>query len=146
MCIRDRYNPAYSPLLQGSADAYERDSNVRYFINTNDLVSMGSFGHQAPSNVVFRSAGITDAHALAQWQGSGAYQDPIYHSPPETRVHAHKAVFELNKDSTDDANADDERNVHLGESERPDATPAEHGEPAMEFDFGDVAPYDFGKL
>ena len=137
------YNPAYSPLLQGSADAYERDPNVRYFINTNDLVSMGSFGHQAPSNVVFRSkSGITDAHALAQWQGSGAYQDPIYHSPPETRVHAHKAVFELNKD----ANADDERNVHLGESEHPAATPTGHGEPAVEFDFGDVEPYDFGKL
>ena len=109
-----------------------------YFFRHSFSASSNSPWH----SVISSSAGSTDAHALAQWQGSGAYQDPIYHSPPETRVHAHKAVFELNKD----ANADDQRNVHLGESERPDATPAEHGEPAMEFDFGDVAPYDFGKL
>ena len=61
------YNPAYSPLVRGTADAYEGDSSVRYFINLNDLVSMGSFGHQAPSNVVFRSEGaVTTAHKLAQ--------------------------------------------------------------------------------
>ncbi len=135
------YNPAYSPIMQGSADAYERDSNVRYFINTNDLVSMGSFGHQAPSNVVFRSkSGVTEAHALAQWQGSSAFQDPIYHEPPETRVHAHKAVFGLNKDGAE-TDADP-----LGESDRPAEPAAGQSEPAAEFDFGDVEPYDYDGL
>ncbi len=137
------YNPAYSPILQGSADAYERDSNVRYFINTNDLVSMGSFGHQAPSNVVFRSkSGVTDAHALAQWQGSSAFQDPIYHEPPETRVHAHKAVFGLNKDD----NADEPVADALGESDRHAEPAAGQPEPAAEFDFGDVQPYNYEGL
>ena len=87
------YNPAYSPIVRGTADAFEGDTSVRYFINLNDMVSMGSFGHQAPSNVVFRSEGsVTTAHKLAQWQGSGVHT-PQYHAPPETRVHAHKAVF-----------------------------------------------------
>ena len=54
---------------------------------------MGSFGHQAPSNVVFRSEGSpVSAHKLAQWQGSGVHTAQ-YHAPPETKVHAHKAVF-----------------------------------------------------
>ena len=87
------YNPAYSPLVRGTSDAYEGDSSVRYFINLNDLVSMGSLGHDAPSNVVFRSEGSPlSAHKLAQWQGSGVHT-PQYHAPPEGRVHAHKAVF-----------------------------------------------------
>ena len=87
------FNPAYSPLVRGTADAYERDSSVRYFINLNDAVSMGSYGHRAPSNVVFRSEGsVLTAHKLAQWQGSGVHT-PQYHAPPETRLHAHKAVF-----------------------------------------------------
>ena len=90
------YNPAYSPIVRGSADAYERDANIRYFINTLDPVSMGGLGHQAPSNVVFRSQGDpVSAHKLAQWQGSSSYQAPIYHAPPETRVQAHKEVFQI---------------------------------------------------
>ena len=36
---------------------------------------------------------IESAHDLAQWQGAYSYQEPIYHAPPETRVHAHKAVY-----------------------------------------------------
>ena len=88
------YSPAYSPFLRGSTDAYERDENVRYFINTRDIVSMGGMGHQAPVNVVFRSSGDPiSAHKISQWQGSTAYQEPIYHAPPETRVHAHKQVY-----------------------------------------------------
>ena len=88
------YSPAYSPFLRGSTDAYERDENVRYFINTRDIVSMGGMGHQAPANVVFRSSGDPiAAHKISQWQGSTAYQEPIYHAPPETRVHAHKQVY-----------------------------------------------------
>jgi len=87
------FSPAYSPFVSGLTDAYERDANVRYFINTRDAVSMGGLGNRAPANVVFRSSGNPiSAHKLAQWQGSSAYQDPIYHAPPETRVHAHKAV------------------------------------------------------
>ena len=88
------YNPAYSPFLRGSTDAFERDANVRYFINTRDAISMGGLGHAAPANSVYRSSGNpVSAHKLAQWQGSSAYQDPIYHAPPETKLHAHKVVF-----------------------------------------------------
>ena len=88
------YNPAYSPFLRGSTDAFENDENVRFFINVQDVVSMGGMGHSAPSNVVYRTQGNpVSAHKLAQWQGSSAYQDPIYHAPPETRVHAHKQVL-----------------------------------------------------
>ena len=87
------YNPAYSPLMRGSTDAYERDENVRFFVNALDPVSMGGMGHRAPRNVVYRSEGDPiSAHNLAQWQGASSYQDPIYHAPPETRVHAHKQV------------------------------------------------------
>ena len=43
------YSPAYSPFLRGATDAYERDENVRYFINTRDVVSMGGIGHRAPA-------------------------------------------------------------------------------------------------
>ena len=81
-------------LSNAATDAYEKDENVRYFINVQDAVSMGGFGHSAPSNVVYRTQGNPlTAHKLAQWQGSSAYQAPIYHAPPETRVHAHKAWF-----------------------------------------------------
>ena len=87
------YNPAYSPLLKGTADAFERDVNVRYFVNFNDPISMGGLGHRAPRNVVYRSTGgPISAHKLAQWEGSGVHT-PQYHAPPETRVHAHKAWF-----------------------------------------------------
>ena len=87
------YNPAYSPFLRGVTDAYERDANVRYFVNLNDMVSMGSLGHRAPRNAVFRSeGGPMSGHQLAQWQGSGVHS-PQYHSPPESRVHAHKLVM-----------------------------------------------------
>lgn len=87
------YNPAYSPLLKGSADVYERDSRVRYFVNFKDPISMGGMGHRAPSNVVYRSGGnLLTSHKLSQWQGSGVHHAQ-YHAPPETRMHAHKALF-----------------------------------------------------
>ena len=87
------YNAAYSPFVKGAADGFERDSRVRFFINFNDAVSMGGAGHRAPSNVVYRSeGGLISSHQLAQWQGSGVHT-PQYHSPPEARVHAHKAVY-----------------------------------------------------
>lgn len=132
------YNPAYSPLVRGSTDAYERDAHVRYFINTRDPVSMGGLGHKAPSNVVFRSEGnpIT-AHKLAQWQGSSAYQEPIYHAPPTTRVHAHKAVYHHLKDDEDDDLEPDEGVLPVLEGQL---------EMSPEFDFGDVPEFDFETL
>ena len=127
------YSPAYSPFLRGSTDAYEKDENVRYFINVQDVVSMGGFGHSAPSNVVYRTQGNPlTAHKLAQWQGSSAYQDPIYHAPPETRVHAHKQVFgsqEVNED------ADTEPTVHADPGDF--AGPVGAGESPGVFDFGE---------
>ena len=137
------YNPAYSPIVRGSADAYERDSTVRYFINTGDLVSMGSFGHQAPSNVVFRSQGDPiESHKLAQWQGSSAYQDPIYHAPPETKLQAHKVVYGSYKDGAEL----EQQQQPMGEDAAADEAPP--GESAVDqaFDFGDVPEFDYGAL
>ena len=134
------YNPAYSPFLRGSTDAYEKDSNVRYFINTRDAVSMGGMGHKAPRNVVFRSEGAPiSAHKLAQWQGSTSYQEPIYHAPPETRVHAHKAVYNhlKNQEAADVAIAD--RTEDLG-------NPGAAAQQILEFDFGDVPKFDYEGL
>ena len=98
------------------------------------MVSMGGLGHQAPANVVFRSEGNPiGAHQLAQWQGSTAYQDPIYHAPPETRLHAHKAVFGSQQVKDDPAGpAEDSGGVEPADSGA-DAAPAP--EPAA-FDFG----------
>jgi len=138
------YSPAYSPFLRGATDAYERDENVRYFINTRDAVSMGGMGHRAPANVVFRSSGNpVTAHKLAQWQGSSAYQDPIYHAPPETRVHAHKQVFPP-KQSPDIVKEDVE--PVAARSESVDATHDVQPTTTGSFDFGDVPEFDYGVL
>ena len=149
------YSPAYSPFLKGSTDAYERDPNVRYFINTRDLVSMGGLGHQAPANVVYRSAGnsLSAAHKLAQWQGSSAYQEPIYHAPPEARVHAHKAVFGGATDLSPEQILQNtivlgvgKEDDHTGQGEGTARAPAGGGEDAGSFDFGDVPEFDYGGL
>jgi hypothetical protein len=135
------FNPAYSPFMRGKTDAYEKDSSVRYFINVRDLVSMGGSAHKAPRNVVYRSDGIAaSAHNLAQWQGAGAYQDPIYHAPPETQVHARKQALQLTK--------------HEESPEHDDLEPTEtsvlhdqgRSEPGPAFDFGAESTYDFGAL
>ena len=139
------YSPAYSPFLRGNADAYERDENVRYFINTRDPVSLGGMGHRAPSNVVFRSSGNPlTAHDLAQWQGAYSYQEPIYHAPPETRVHAHKAVYgeKAHGSPVKDAGLADSGE---GGAELPAGEPVPAG-PDSAFDFGDVPEYDYGTL
>ena len=143
------YSPAYSPFLKGLTDAYERDENVRYFINTRDLVSLGGMGHRAPSNVVFRSGGNPiAAHNLAQWQGAYSYQEPIYHAPPETRVHAHKAVYGGEK--AENAQGSPVKDAGLADSgeggaELPAGEPVSAG-PDSAFDFGDVPKYDYGTL
>ena len=136
------YNPAYSPFLRGSTDAFEKDSNVRYFINTRDAVSMGGMGHKAPSNVVFRSEGDPiSAHKLAQWQGSTSYQEPIYHAPPETRVHAHKAVYNHLKNQ-EPADAGKDRTDSVQDLDSPGAT----AQQSLEFDFGDVPEFNYEGL
>ena len=139
------YNPAYSPLLRGSTDAYERDENVRYFINSLDAISMGGLGHRAPANVVFRASGNpVSAHKLAQWQGSSAYQAPIYHAPPETKLHAHKAVFgaqgAIVRGTVGKEDAD------AGQGEGPAVGPGAGAEAPGSFDFGDVPQYNYGGL
>ena len=150
------YNPAYSPVLKGSADKYERDARVRYFINFNDPVSMGGLGHRAPSNVVYRTGGTAlSAHKLTQWEGSGVLSAQ-YHAPPETRVHAHKALFGpksvygepvfdydwLIAHTTLDTQ-DKDAPVAVGQDgspvREPDSAPAT-------FDFGEGAPFDYDGL
>ena len=142
------FSPAYSPFVRGSADKYERDSAVRYFINTRDLVSMGSFGHRAPSNAVFRS-NITGAHKLAQWQGHTSYQDPIMHAPPVTKLHAHKAVFGQPKTQSTTAKENElsaggvvERESDAGHAGA-SAAPTQQ---QVSFDFGDVGTFDYEAL
>ena len=89
------YNPAYSPVMRGLSDAFERDENVRYFVNTGDLVSMGGQGHRAPANVVYRSHDAWDpvaAHRLAQWQGAARPAGEAHGSPALAAVHARKVL------------------------------------------------------
>ena len=143
------YSPAYSPFLKGLTDGYERDENVRYFINTRDVVSLGGMGHRAPSNVVFRSGGNPiSAHNLAQWQGAYSYQEPIYHAPPETRVHAHKAVYGGEK--AENAQGSPVKDAGLadsgeGRTELPVGEPVPTGQDGP-FDFGDVPEFNYGAL
>ena len=75
------YSPAYSPFLRGTTDAFEKDSSVRYFINTGDVVSLGGMGHAAPANVVYRS----DGNPLSAHKEL-AYQEPIMHGDASARI------------------------------------------------------------
>ena len=88
------YNPAYSPLLRGTSDAYESTESVRYFINLGDPVSIGGIGHSGPSNVVYKQPGTKAGafnHDLSQWQGSAEHHVQ-YNAPPDHRVYQmHKA-------------------------------------------------------
>lgn len=138
------YNPAYSMFARGSSEEFEQDPNVRFFINVQDVVSMGGAGRQPPRNVVYRAAGNpVSAHMLKQWKGGGTYQDPIYDSPPETRVHAHKQVFGASKQSDAAAGEDVvEQDDSAGVSAVGVGVPAS---PAT-FDFGDAAQYDYALL
>ena len=141
------FSPAYSPFLRGSTDAYERDENVRYFINVRDAVSMGGLGHRAPANVVYRSQGNPiSAHKLAQWQGSSSYQEPIYHAPPETRVHAKKQTDP--KPDDDNANEQEEEDADdpVPQDQGGPVVPVGGGETAGTFDFGDVDDYNYAAL
>ena len=142
------YSPAYSPFLKGLTDGYERDENVRYFINTRDVVSLGGMGHRAPSNVVFRSGGNPiSAYGLSQWQGAYSYQEPIYHAPPETRVHAHKAVYGEKAENAQGSPVKAAELADSGEggSELPAGEPVPTGQDGP-FDFCDVPEFNYGAL
>ena len=131
------FNPAYSPFLRGRTDAYEKDASVRYFINVKDVVSMGGSAHSAPRNVVYRSdVAATAAHNLAQWQGSTSYQEPIYHAPPETRVHAHKQAVEQTKDDAEQLPSENVGDLVPDQGQHV---------PPPQFDFGDTA-YNYDAL
>ena len=103
---------------------------------------MGGSGHKAPRNVVYRSEGNPiSAHKLAQWQGSSSYQEPIYHAPPETRVHAHKQALQLTKRDPEDASVE-----QLPTEDVADLVPDQgQSAPPPEFDFGDVT-FDYALL
>ncbi len=128
--------------MRGKTDAYEKDSSVRYFINVRDVVSMGGSAHKAPRNVVYRSEGnIASSHNLAQWQGASAYQDPIYHAPPETVVHARKQALQLTKHEESP-----EQHDALDPTETSVLHDQGRSEPGPAFDFGAETTYDFGAL
>ena len=132
------FNPAYSPFLRGKTDAYEKDASVRYFVNIKDPVSMGGSGHKAPRNVVYRSEGnVASAHKIAQWQGASRYQDPIYHAPPETRVHAHKQALQFVNELPEPP---------VPENTIPVSAVTEPVGTAGTFDFGGEAEYNYGAL
>ena len=135
------YSPAYSPFLRGSTDAYERDENVRYFINLGDLVSIGGIGHSAPANVVFHQPGtIGNNHSLAQWQGSGDHHGQ-YEPPPEEKVHPQKAPIPFRR-------RDDEEEARFYETDTVNARHEAQGtdvglESASDYIFGEGS-LDFG--
>jgi hypothetical protein len=102
---------------------------------------------------VYRTGGnALSAHQLAQWEGSGVLSAQ-YHAPPETRVHAHKALFgpksifgewdyeDLIAHTTLDTSKDD--SVDLGQ----DGSPVREADSApATFDFGEGAPFDYEGL
>ena len=147
------YNPAYSPIMRGNAEKFERDTSVRYFINLTDAVSLGSIGHRAPSNVVYRTeGGPLTGHQLAQWQGSGVHT-PQYNSPPVAELHAQKAVYgsgPTQKDPLSQLSDPEYLLAHVSlQDEQPvekDTGAAEQSADAGAFDFGDVEQYDYAKL
>jgi len=71
------YNPAYTIGGRGSSNEYEKDKRVRYFINSGDIVSLGSLGSSGPVNMVLRhphSLNPLAAHTIDQWFGHEALQ------------------------------------------------------------------------
>ena len=99
---------------------------------------MGGSAHKAPRNVVYRSEGNPiSAHKLAQWQGASSYQDPIYHAPPETRVHAHKQALQFINEHPEPP---------VPENTVPVSAVTEPVGTAGTFDFGGEAEYDYAAL
>ena len=83
------YNPAYTVGGFGSTRDFESDKRVRYFLNTGDIVSIGSLGSSGPVNMVIRnpkSLNPLDAHEMAQWFGGGTVPERLKESlekPPD---------------------------------------------------------------
>ena len=69
------FNPAYTLGGKGSTSDYEKNEKFRYFLNTGDIVSMGSLGGSGPLNYVLQnpsSANPLKAHTIDQWMGDTA--------------------------------------------------------------------------
>mgnify|MGYP000138477756 CR=1 FL=1 len=80
------YNPAYTVGGRGSTNEYERDKRVRYFINSGDIVSLGSLGSSGPVNMVLRhphSLNPMAAHTIDQWFGHEAQQAQVQEEVPD---------------------------------------------------------------
>ena len=89
------YNPAYSPFVGSAMVArYEADENVRFFVNTGDLVSIGGLGAKGPVNAVYHHDGT---HSLSQWQWPTGHTGKTYYEPPPDRVHVHPLPMTLTK-------------------------------------------------
>ena len=77
------YNPAYgAPGLYniGSTSDYEANPNVRYFINTGDVVSIGGIGSVGPVNMVSRNPRSLNPlanHSLEQWTGNPGKEEDL---------------------------------------------------------------------
>ncbi len=77
------YNPAYgAPGLYniGSTSDYEANPNVRYFINTGDVVSIGGIGSVGPVNMVSRNPRSINPlanHSLEQWTGNPGKEEDL---------------------------------------------------------------------
>jgi hypothetical protein len=91
------YNPAYSPFVGSAMIArYEADENVRFFVNTGDLVSIGGLGAEGPVNAVYHHDG---KHSLSQWQWPEEH-GKTYYEPPPDRVHVHPQPMTVTKRGT----------------------------------------------
>ena len=80
------YNPAYTVGGRGSTNEYEKDKRVRYFINSGDIVSLGSLGSSGPVNMVLRhpnSLNPLAAHTIDQWFGHEAQQAQVQEEVPD---------------------------------------------------------------
>ena len=80
------FNPAYTLGGHGSTGDYEKNPNFRYFINSGDIVSMGSLGSSGPENFVLRhpnSLNPLAAHTIDQWMGNDALHNPAWTPDPE---------------------------------------------------------------
>ena len=79
------FNPAYTVGGRGSTNEYEKDKRVRYFINSGDIVSLGSLGSSGPVNMVLRhphSLNPMAAHTIDQWMGHEALQALVQEQEP----------------------------------------------------------------
>ena len=143
------FNPAYTPLAEGSTDRFEADDRVRYYIDLADAVSIGGVGSIGPKNVVYRSTwrGPLEAHKLRSWGGDGKEvehdpgaakptEEPETVEPAESQPQIEKEeapLLDYNNDGVPDAAVDvgDDFVVDFGDSFDEDAWDYYFGEPLM---------------